>query len=448
MKSAPTECKHSTTESIDTRLSRGLAGTAGLRMAGLALAFVTNILLGRVLGVKEYGVLVYVMAWVGLLSVVGIFGLNRLLVREVANYRMQAAWGLLRGLLRWTHVTALLISLGIAALAICICPRPTTQLGAQIPSILPIAGCLLICIVMVRMLGSALLGLQRIVSSQIAEMLIQPALGFILIITLALLWHGRLAASQVITLYMVAAGTACIFSGWQLKRALPPELTTTPLPVQYASKYWLVAALPLFLVSILDVLNGQISSLMLGTFSGTSALGMYAAADRGAQLVAFPLAVVNLTLAPTFANLYQAEQYASLQRLVTKGARLILIASAPIALTLILGGHWFLFLFGHGFSGGQAPLTILCIGQLVNAVMGPVGFLLIMTGHGREAAIGIAVGVAVNSVLSAILIPQWGASGAAAATASSLIIWNIMLALFVWKRIGIKTTAFGYTDIK
>lgn len=438
------ECAQlSAADSLNPRVLRGIVGTAGLRLAGSALTFVTSIILARLMGVREYGLLAYILAWVGLLGVVGVFGLDRLLVREVAIYRMSAAWGLLRGLLCWAHLTALLISSVLVVLVICLYPRHTTQVGAQMVSSLPAASCLLICVVIMRLSGSALQGFHRVISSQFAESFIQPASVLILIVTVSVIWHGRLLAAQVLTLYVIAAGAACIFMGWQLWRILPPGVRGASVSVQYASRGWLVAALPLFLVGILDVLNNQISSLMLGTLAGTTALGMYAAAERGAQLVTFPLAAVNLTLAPTFANLYQAGELAGLQRLVTKSARLVLMASAPIALGLMLGGHWFLLLFGREFTDGRLPLMILCIGQLMNAAMGSVGFLLIMTGHGREAAIGIGIGVSVNLLLSTLFIQLWGASGAALATASSLIIWNVVLALFVWKRLGIMTTALG-----
>ena len=90
------------------------------------------------------------------------------------------------------------------------------------------------------------------------------------------------------------------------------------------------------------------------------------------------------------------------------------------------------------------PLAILCIGQLANAGIGSVAYLLIMTGHGREAATGIGVGAIVELLLSLLLIPRWGASGAAVATAISLITWNVVLAVFLWRRTGISATAFHH----
>jgi O-antigen/teichoic acid export membrane protein len=420
---------------------RNMAGTAGLRLTALALGFVTNVVLARILGVGEYGVLSYVLAWVGLLSAIGIFGLDRLLVREVSVYNGQAAWGFLRGLLGWAHMTALSISLGIAGLVIYLGGHVISDSNSGLTLMLPAAGFFLICIVMVRISGSALQGFHRIVGGQLAETVVQPGICLVLIAIAGILWHWRLIAPQILTLYLIAAGLACMFNGWQLGRALPDGVRSSR--GQYESRVWLAGALPLLLISALEMLNRQTSMLILGAFAGTEALGTYAAADRLAQLVIFPLTVVNLTLAPSFATLYQAGNRVGLQRLVTKSARLVLMTSTPIALALILGSHWFLLLFGSGFTGGRTPLTILCVGQLINAAIGSVGYLLIMTGHGREAAVGIGIGAIANLVFGPLLIPWWGASGAAAAAAISLTLWNVALAVFVRRRTGILTTAFN-----
>lgn len=418
-----------------------ITGIGGLRIAGMALAFATNILLARLLGVKEYGTVVYVLAWVGILSVVGVFGLDRLLVREIATYRVQSSWGLLRGVLRWGIAVSLLISSSIACIAILIHPHIA---DSKLNPVLPAACCLLIFIVLTRVMGAALQGFHKVVLSQFAESFIQPGLILLLIATTGIILKNNLTAGHILYFYIIAAGTACLFAGWML-RWIMAHVPKPKTPVQYSSKLWLIGTLPLFAVSALDVLNTQLSSLMLGTLSGTTAVGVYAAAERGAMLVVLPLNVVSLTVAPTFAMLYQSREHTNLQRLVTKSARFILAVSTPVALALIAGGQWFLMVFGQSFTAGQLPLAVLCIAQLVNAAIGPVSFLLIMTGHGREAAVGIGTGVVLNLTLNLFLIPKWGASGAAIAAASSLIAWNIMLAAFVWRRLGIVMTAFART---
>ena len=68
---------------------------------------------------------------------------------------------------------------------------------------------------------------------------------------------------------------------------------------------------------------------------------------------------------------------------------------------------------------------------------------LTMTGHQRDAAASIGAGAVLNVVLNVALIPGWGLEGAAAATATSMIVWNLLLAVAVRRRLGINASALG-----
>ena len=48
-----------------------------------------------------------------------------------------------------------------------------------------------------------------------------------------------------------------------------------------------------------------------------------------------------------------------------------------------------------------------------------------------------------NVVLNAMMIPRWGIAGAATATAFVMILWNSMLAIVVYKRLGVHSTVLG-----
>jgi O-antigen/teichoic acid export membrane protein len=62
-----------------------------------------------------------------------------------------------------------------------------------------------------------------------------------------------------------------------------------------------------------------------------------------------------------------------------------------------------------------------------------------MTGHERAAAailMGSAVG---NALLCAGLIPLLGLDGAAVAASVSLVAWNVGMAVFIWRRLGLRS---------
>lgn len=74
---------------------------------------------------------------------------------------------------------------------------------------------------------------------------------------------------------------------------------------------------------------------------------------------------------------------------------------------------------------------------------GSVGFLMTMTGHEREAARVVAGAALANVALNAALVPPFGLSGAAVATAVSLVGWNAVLLTRARTRLGIVPTVLG-----
>jgi O-antigen/teichoic acid export membrane protein len=86
------------------------------------------------------------------------------------------------------------------------------------------------------------------------------------------------------------------------------------------------------------------------------------------------------------------------------------------------------------------PLVIMVAGQLVNALVGPVGLLLTMTGEQKAAVWILGVSAAVGIALGFLLIPTHGIVGAAWATTASRAGWNVAMAVAVWRRMGVRAT--------
>lgn len=426
---------------------KGASGTFALKVAGTGLSFVISVLLARLLGARGYGTYTYALAWIGLLSVPAIMGLDKLLIREVAAYQVRSARGLTRGLLRRSNQAVLLISL-LIALGAAIVSWFLIDLTNNFQLLLAfwISLLLLPLTALTRIRQAAMQGLRYVVSAQVPEMLLRPVLFIALIGGAYLLIGSRLNAPWIMALQAAAAGVAFLVGAVLLGRALPATVKTAP--PDYKTKYWFYSALPLLLVGGMQVINAQTDMVMLGSIKGVEAAGVYRVATRGADLIAFVLVSVNTALAPTIATLYTAGEMQRLQRIVTRSTRVVFLLSLPLALGLIAFGNWFLLIFGQGFLQGDIALTVLSVGQLFNASMGSVGILLIMTGYERDAAMGVGVSALLNVALNALLIPPLGLEGAAVATATSIIVWNLLLAIWVYRRLGIHTTALGKIDLR
>jgi O-antigen/teichoic acid export membrane protein len=104
--------------------------------------------------------------------------------------------------------------------------------------------------------------------------------------------------------------------------------------------------------------------------------------------------------------------------------------------------HIYLGLFGHSFQTGATALSILALGQLINAAAGPSGNVLVMAGHERVAVRVVAAGLLANVAIAAVLVPPLGVTGGAIAFASSLVLWNTGFVLLARRLIGVNVTSF------
>ena len=111
-----------------------------------------------------------------------------------------------------------------------------------------------------------------------------------------------------------------------------------------------------------------------------SEVGVYTAAAKIAQLVAFPLFAFSAVFAPMISNLYTKGDLGRLGTLFQVVTKWIFMFSFPVFLLCVILAEPLLGIFGDPFKTGAKALTFLALAQLVNASTGAVGFMLIMTG--------------------------------------------------------------------
>ena len=426
---------------VEGRLARGAIGSFGLKVALIGFSFLISFILARALGVAEYGSYAYVLAWVNFLSIPALLGLDQLVIREVAARQAESEWGVVRGLLRWSNKITLSLSLAIASLAAVMAWVLARQVNSIQVSTFLTALILLPLLTLTRLRQSAMRGLQHVIAGQLPEALIQPAIFILLILASHQLFRWVLHARTAVGLSAVAMAIALVAGAALLSSSLPREAKlATP---EYRSSEWMASAWPLLIFNGIGVINLQVPILLLGTIKGAETAGLYAIATRVADLIAFGLTSVNLALAPVAARLWAQKDLRQLQQVVTNSARAVLVLTGPVAAALLVFGDRVLAVFGLEFTKGYPALIILVIGQIANVALGSVGLLLIMTGHEREVVIVTAVCAGLNVVLNLIMIPSLGMMGAAFAVTISLIVWNVWLAYWVYRRLAIHSTALG-----
>ncbi len=430
------------TSRLQKFLAKAIAGTFGLKVVNAVLLYLNSLLLARILGAKGFGLYSYATAWAYLLLIPSALGLEGLILREVAVYKTKSQWNKIKGLINWSNKIVLLNSICIAILAAAGFWLFTSFENLETIWVMSIVLIGVPADALARLREPAMRAVDSIVLGQLPETIIRPLLLGLLFLISIFLIDNNFNVSQAVAIKVIVAILTCIVGEILLKARIASKVKNV-LPV-YQPKIWFKSALPMLLIGSMYVINGQTDTIMLGILSNSEAVGVYTVANRGAALITFVLMAFDTSIAPTFASLYSKGELQQLQKIVTQSCRIVFAIALLMTIGLIIFGKWLLLMFGTEFVKGYLTLSILSIGQLVNAFTGSVALLLIMSGFDKSTAVGVSISAILNIILNAFFIPLWNAEGAAIATAISMVCWNLILIYFAYRKLNINSTPFKF----
>jgi O-antigen/teichoic acid export membrane protein len=410
-----------------------------VNLAGFALAFVLQIVLARTLTVEGYGAYTYALSWVIVLSLPATFGFDNLILREVPDALKWADLGRLKGIVVFSHRIGLLLG-SVLGLLLIVVALAAFQAEPLLLKLFIYGGVLLPIWALTLLRQSVLRALKRAALSRFPEMVIRP---LIILLLLGCLWGVSIEIDAVWVIFLMFVASLIAYGiGKRLQyRALPEGFDS--FEPEFQRKAWLKAGALFLFVSGTHVLLNEIDKVMLGYLTGMEGVARYSVAFRIAALSLFAQQSVNTIAAPLIAEAYASKSKEELQRTVSSAALLTASASVLIVLVLALSGEWVLGLFGAEYIASFSALMILMLGNVVNFACGPVGYLLIMTGHEKDQAKILFVSMVLNILLNIPAIIYGGFIGAAIVTASITGSRNIVAWWIARRRLGVNASILG-----
>lgn len=430
---------------IQTYLQRPETRTAGWTLALLAyrkgVTAIIAFLLTAMVGASGYGVYAFAISLLAVLSVIGLFGFERLSVREVARYYVKREWGLLRGYLQFTTLMVVVGSLGILLVGAAV----LRFFGDALTEDMRMASTLIVIIfpivAMTLHIQSVIRGFQRVLLGQLPEEVVRPT-TLILLSVGALLLQVQPTAEDVLYYFAVATAISCVAAFIFLPGRIPVELRHTT--AEYRRGRWMRDSMVLFGFGALVTLNARFGVLLLGVLGTAQETGIFALSYTLATLLSFVVVAVNRSLGPRIATYLAQDRLADVQDAVLSMTRLSFAAALIPGAAFIFFGPEILGIFGDEFREGASSLAVLTVGQLIYVASGNAGLTLVMSGNERIAIRGMAVGSFVTVTLCAALIPFYGGAGAAVAMAAGTIVSNALLVITTYRRLGVATTIIGH----
>jgi len=392
-------------QDLKEKTIRGGAARLGSQAASLALRMGALVVLARLLGPRDFGLVGMVTAFTGVLTSFRDFGLSAAAVQRADITRDQ------HSALFWINVL-----LGALLALVTLAAAPAIAAFYHEPRLLWMAA----------VLGTAFpfnaMGIQH-------SALLQRQMRF-----------ATLAAIGVLSLTVgtaIAIGGAAIGYGYW---ALVASSVTTPLVASIGC--WLatgwVPGMPHRRAGIRSMmhfggtltLNGIIAyiacnadKVMIGRFLGVDAIGIY---GRGFQLVNTPIDNLNSVGEVAFSALSRLQNDpARLRSYFLKGFSFVLGLTLPITIACALfADDIVLVLLGPKWQASTEIVRLLAPTIAVTAVINPMGWLIYSLGLVRRS-LKIALVFAPIMILGSVLGLQYGAAGVAFAYSAVMVLWVV-----------------------
>ncbi|MFY9577997.1 MAG: polysaccharide biosynthesis C-terminal domain-containing protein [Gaiellaceae bacterium] len=180
---------------------------------------------------------------------------------------------------------------------------------------------------------------------------------------------------------------------------------------------------------MVTLLNLRLDFILLNVLAGPAVLGVYAIASKFAELLKIPALALTYVLYPRYARDGHAVARAKARRLLPRAGLLTAGSIVPLwfAATYLIPA-----LYGPDFRGGIAPAHIILFGLALEGIAAVITAFLYGIGRPGLNSFGMAAGLLVTVVLDLLLIPRYGATGAAIASAAAYATGTVALVWFFW----------------
>ena len=399
------------------------------RFVSRGVNFLVQVLIVRYLTQADYGAFAYALSLVTFSQTIATFGLDRAVTRFIPIYHEQEEYDKLFGTL--FMVVGSILSLGIAI--VLFVQGFQGLLAREFISDQQALGLLMVLIVLapVQAIDNLLLGLFSVFASPkvifFRKNILGPALKLLVVLAL-ILFHGD--ASFLAVGYLVAGilgVTAYIAMLVPLMRKMGLFGHFDRRRIVVPWKEILAFTVPLLTSDLVYIVMNTVDAVMLEHFQGTIDVAALRAVQPTAKMNQIVLASFGILFTPLAARMFARNDRQGINNLYWQNAIWIAVISFPVfALTFSLAKPITVFLYGERYAGSAIILALLSFAYYFNAALGQNGLTLKVFGKVRYiVAINVFAAVA-NFVANLLLIPRYGALGAAMGTCGSLVLHNIL----------------------
>ena len=428
---------------LDTMRKRlfkgGLAGLVIKISAGI-IYFISFALIAKASTAEDYGRFVAAFSLALFLGQVSTFGQPKTVLRYLGQYSVKETSSEASGVFLHTLKTVWRVSLAVAALNAIVWLLLAIFSPDSDQTHMLLASLLIIPLALAEFLSHALRGLQKLVSAMVPRdiiwrLSILTMAGYFMIIS-----HSPSATELMVITSLILAFVCCfqLFMAIRYRNdRFGNELSFNDQPM------WKKTALGQWGLNIFSTSFPHITTLYVSLFLSAIEASAFFSSIRIVSLLSMPLIAINLVSAPLIARYINSGENKKVRNICKISAGLIVPVVAVGALIIVLSGTQMLELFNSDFTQYDNALIILCISYTLNALLGPTGSLMQMSGNERIFLKFTVISNILGLSLLPILTSEFGLAGASISCLIASCGWNICVWIWAMKYMNVDSSVFS-----
>ena len=411
---------------LSIKAAWSLVGSVG----GAAGRFALQIVIANMLGLSDYGRFVTFRSWGQMLANFPNRGYRGAVVRFLPGYAEVGDADSYRSMIRHSRRTTLVggSALAVAAAAVGL----ALDLGPAVSVILAMA--IIPILASLTMLQAILQAQDRFVTANFIVQMLEPAL---LAVALGVAWF----LTPIDVPVALAAGLIAMLVS-VLVAANRSEARTRSLvgrsDARTVDPSWGPAARSFYLGQLAIAVIVMADILILALFVSPAEVGLYSMASRIATLGRMANSGLESIVSPRIARAWTQSDVPGIQRIVSQSIAISSVPTIGFAAFLVVFREEVLGLIGDEYRAAGTYLLLLLIGNVVNALTGPSGYVVSLTGNEQLHARIMTVSAIVLVLGCFVAGPVAGTIGVAVVRTFVNVAWNLALVVAARRELGVR----------
>lgn len=403
---------------------------------------VFTFLVARLLGPVALGLFSVAWSTTDIISKIGILGLDNAIITFIAQSQAVGDHARSRVLFRLATMLAFLQCVILATVVVFLLRSFGDHLGLQreMVSALALTVCALPGIALYRISTSVSRGMKVMKHDIYSRGLTEPIVTTLTFLIALAIGFGNFSPEMAAIVGTAASGIVAVVLASKLFRGISTERS-----VSYGAEAWrlLGYAAPISAYQLLNAFISRLDLIMLGFFVGRApgvslaTVGIYGAVVSTANGLRQVNQAFNPIFTPIVAGMTATADHERAAATYARLAQWMLWILLPLVVVLTLAGGTILLIYGPAFGEGSVWLGIVALASALNAFVA-LGETVIMVQRPRLNLLHSAITGAVAVAALLLLIPQFGALGAALGILLVYVVQGILRYLtlrfvFRWK---------------